>query len=115
MKFHTQKEATTAVLILENVKKVLPIDRDATGSHYICDQITTSSYKILGSAVVASDLKDWIAKLIGYRFSLETWLRDNHGIHNFAMDEDAYYQKLQATRQAWLDWMIQEIKEKNGI
>lgn len=61
-------------------------------------------------------LREWITELLGGDplLSLDTWLYVNHNIsysHNpeirAAMSYDQFLEKVQQTRHAWLDWMIQ--------
>ena len=117
MKFATQDHAKMAVRILEGVKDILPMNTGDTGSPYICDNITHIPFKINVSPAkdVARQLRNWISTLIDREYSLESWLQDNHGVVCPVADKAAYFNKLQVTRQAWLQWMIQEIKTTNKL
>lgn len=117
MKFATQDHAKMAVRILEGVKDILPMNTGDTGSPYICDNIEKVNLKINSPLTtnIASQLRDWINDLLDDKFSLESWLRDNHNVVRLVTDKADYYNKLQATRQAWLQWMIQEIKTNNKL
>ena len=117
MKFATQDHAKMAVRILEGVKDILPMNTGDTGSPYICDAITHVKLKINVSPAkdVGRQLRDWISALIERKFSLESWLRDNHGVVCPVTDKADYFNKLQVTRHAWLQWMIQEIKTTNKL
>lgn len=108
MKFRTKVDAREAVAILERVKLALPREGDRIGSPYICDQIRNlTGYKSEGPG---AKLRQWIRELLNGAFSLREWLKDVHGIQC-----PEYSLKLQETRQAWLDWMIQEIKTVNKL
>lgn len=117
MKFAIKDQAEMAVRILEGVKDILPMKIGDTGSPYICDAITHAQLKINVSPAtdVKRQLRSWISALIEHKFSLETWLRDNHGVVYPVTDEADYFNKLQVTRHAWLQWMIQEIKTTNKL
>ena len=117
MKFATQDHAKMAVRILEDVKDILPMKIGDTGSPYICDAITHVQFKINVPLTtnVARQLRGWISTLIDHKFSLESWLRDNHDVVAPVMDRADYFNKLQVTRQAWLQWMIKEIKTNNKL
>ena len=117
MKFATQDHAKMAVRILEGVKDTLPMKIGDTGSPYICDNIETVNFKINAplTTKVARQLRGWISTLIDHKFSLESWLQDNHGVVRPVTDKADYFNKLQVTRQAWLQWMIQEIKTTNKL
>lgn len=117
MKFATQDHAKMAVRILEGVKDILPMNTGDTGSPYICDNIAKVNLKINSPLTtnIASQLRDWINDLLDDKFSLETWLLGNHNVVRLVTDKADYYNKLQATRQAWLQWMIQEIKTNNKL
>ena len=117
MKFATQDQAEMAVRILEGVKDILPMNTYDTGSPYICDNIIRIQLKINVSPAkdVERQLRSWISTLIDHKFSLEAWLRDNHGVVYPVMDKADYFNKLQVTRHAWLQWMIQEIKTTNKL
>ena len=116
MKFATQDHAKMAVRILEGVKDTLPMDSDGMDSFYICDNIQVN-LKINSPLTtnIARQLRGWISTLIDHKFSLESWLRDNHDVVCPVTDKADYYNKLQVTRQAWLQWMIQEIKTTNKL
>ena len=117
MKFAIKDHAKMAVRILEGVKDILPMNTGDTGSPYICDNIADIPFKINVSPAkdVECQLRSWISDLIDYKFSLESWLRDNHNVVRPVTDKADYYNKLQVTRQAWLQWMIQEIKTTNKL
>ena len=117
MKFARKDHAKMAVRILEDVKDILPMNTDGMGSPYICDAITHVRLKINVSPAkdVGRQLLDWISALIEHKFSLESWLRDNHGVVYPVTGKADYFNKLQVTRQAWLQWMIQEIKTNNKL
>ena len=117
MKFAIKDHAKMAVRILEDVKDSLPMEIGDTGSPYICDNIKVVNLKINSplTANIASQLQDWINDLLDDKFSLESWLRDNHNVVRPVTDKADYYNKLQVTRQAWLQWMIQEIKTNNKL
>ena len=117
MKFARKDQAEMAVRILEDVKDILPMNTGDWGSPFICDNINHIQLKINAplTIAVACQLLDWISALIEHKFSLETWLRDNHDVVCPVMDEADYFNKLQVTRQAWLQWMIQEIKTTNKL
>lgn len=114
MKFATQDHAKMAVRILEGVKDILPMNTDNMDSPYICDNIEKVINAPLAE-VVARQLRGWIRDLLDHKFSLEYWLWDNHGVVCPVTDKADYYDKLQVTRQAWLQWMIQEIKTANKL
>lgn len=109
MKFRTKVDAQEAVSILERVKRELPHKGGkTTRSPYICDTIhEITGHKLDGPGV---ELRLWIRKLLNGAFSLREWLKKVHGI-----ECPEYSIKLQETRQAWLDWMIQEIKTVNKL
>ena len=117
MKFAVKDQAEMAVRILEGVKDILPMKIGDKGSFYICDAITHVKLKINVSPanVVGRQLRSWISALIDHKFSLESWLRDNHDVVCPVTDKGDYRNKLQVTRQAWLQWMIQEIKTNNKL
>ena len=117
MKFATQDHAKMAVRILEDVKDILPMNTDGMDSPYICDSIAQVNLKINSPLTtnIARQLRGWISTLIDHKFSLESWLRDNHNVDRPVTDKADYYNKLQVTRQAWLQWMIQEIKTNNKL
>ena len=117
MKFAVKDQAKMAVRILEGVKDILPMKIGDTGSPYICDTITHVQLKINVSPAkdVERQLRGWISTLIDRKFSLESWLRDNHDVVRPVTDKADYFNKLQVTRQAWLQWMIQEIKTNNKL
>jgi len=120
MKFQSKSLAIQAIKLLEEVKSRLPEQHDPLVSHYICDNIsnTSTGWRVQGA------LKQWIQKLLGggeFEFSLQTWmnrnvlgLTDYNDALVFWKDEENQ-RKLQRTRQAWLDWMIQEIEKNNKI
>lgn len=109
MKFRTQVDAREAVTILERVKRELPAKGgETTRSPYICDNIREiTEYKFEGPG---EELRMWIRELLDGAFSLREWLGLVHGIKC-----PEYSIELQKTRQAWLDWMIQEIKTVNKL
>lgn len=109
MKFRTKVDAQGAVSILERVKRELPHKGGkTTRSPYICDNIReVTGYKPDGPG---AELRLWIRELLDNKFSLWEWLKQTHGI-----ECPEYSVKLQKTRQAWLDWMIQEIKTVNKL
>lgn len=109
MKFCNKVDAQEAVAILERVKRELPDNGGkTTRSPYICDTICEiTEYKFNRSG---RELRLWIRKLLNGAFSLREWLNETHGIGC-----PEYSIKLQETRQAWLDWMIQEIKTVNKL
>ena len=117
MKFAIKDQAEMAVRILEDVKDILSMKIGDTGCFYICDAIAHVELKINVSPAndVGCQLRSWISALIDHKFSLESWLRDNHDVVRPVMDEADYFNKLQVTRQAWLQWMIQEIKTTNKL
>ena len=108
MKFRTKVDAREAVAILERVKRELPSKGGCARSPYVCDQIrATTEYKVAGPG---AELRMWIRELLDGAFSLREWLKQTHGI-----ECSEYSINLQKTRQAWLDWMIQEIKTVNKL
>lgn len=112
MKFRTKGDAQEAVAILKRVKRELPFkggdDDDEIHSPYICGNIREiTGYKFEGPG---EELHAWIRELLDGAFSLREWLKETHGI-----ECPEYSIKLQETRQAWLDWMIQEIKTVNKL
>ena len=117
MKFARKDHAKMAIRILEGVKETLPMKIGDTGSFYICDNINQVQLKINTplTKAVACQLLDWISALIDHKFSLGSWLRDNHDVVRPVMDKADYFNKLQVTRQAWLQWMIQEIRTTNKL
>ena len=117
MKFAVKDQAEMAVRILEGVKDILPMKIGDTGSPYICDNIACIQLKINVSPAedVKRQLRNWISTLIDREYSLESWLQDNHGVVRPVTDKADYFNKLQVTRQAWLQWMIQEIKTTNKL
>ena len=117
MKFATQDHAKMAVRILEDVKDILPMEIGDTGSPYICDNITHITFKINVSPAkdVARQLRNWISTLIDREYFLELWFQDNYGVVCPVTDKADYFNKLQVTRHAWLQWMIQEIKTTNKL
>ena len=59
----------------------------------------------LGTTHVAQ-LCSWITGLIEPRVFLSSWLEETHGVvHDFR--DPQYRSRLQRTRHAWLDWMIE--------
>ena len=117
MKFARKDHAKMAVRILEGVKDILPMKIGDTGSPYICDNIEKVNLKINSPLTtnIARQLRNWINDLLDCKFSLESWLRDNHGVVCPVTDKADYFNKLQVTRHAWLQWMIQEIKTNNKL
>ena len=117
MKFAVKDHAKMAVRILEGVKDILPMNTGDAGSPYICDNIEEVKFKINAppAKAVARKLRDWISALIEHKFSLESWLRDNHDVVYPVTGKADYFNKLQVTRHAWLQWMIQEIKTANKL
>ena len=109
MKFCTKVDAREAITILEQVKRELPNKGGSTArSPYICDNIRESTgYKFEGPS---KELLIWISELLDGTFSLREWLRQTHDI-----ECPEYSIKLQKTRQAWLNWMIREIKTVNKL
>jgi hypothetical protein len=71
--------------------------------------------------VVKFALKNWINELLVSQFSLKTWVNVYvRGVDKWDDGTDFWrnkknQRKLQRTRQAWLDWMIQEIEKNNKI
>ena len=117
MKFAIKDHAKMAVRILEGVKDILPMNTDDMDSLYICDNIQQVNLKINSPLTtnIAIQLRDWINDLLDDKFSLESWLRVNHGVVYPVTGKEDYFNKLQVTRQAWLQWMIQEIKTTNKL
>ena len=109
MKFRTKVDAREAVDILERVKRELPNKGGfTTRSPYICDNIREiTGYKFEGPG---EELLIWIRELIDGAFSLCEWLKQTYGI-----ECSEYSTNLQKTRQAWLNWMIREIKTVNKL
>lgn len=109
MKFRTKVDAREAVAILERVKRELPNKGGfTTRSPYICDNIRKiTEYKVEGPG---AELRSWIRGLLDGAFSLREWLRQTRGI-----ECPEYAINLQKTRQAWLNWMIREIKTVNKL
>lgn len=61
----------------------------------------------------AKSLKRWVRSMLGGHSWLATWLLD-HG--HISKDDPAYGQKdfwakMEVTRQAWLDWMIEQCEK----
>ena len=115
MKFAIKDHAKMAVRILEDVKDTLPMNTGDTGSPYICANIETVKINSPLTTNVARQLRDWINDLLDDKFSLESWLRYNHDVVCPVTDKGDYRNKLQVTRHAWLQWMIQEIKTNNKL
>jgi len=120
MKFKYKSLAIEAIRILKEVKKRLPEDHERTVSPHICDNIS-NIYSDWEFRMVKFALKNWINELLTSQFSLKTWVNVYvRGVDKWDGDTNFWknkenQRKLQRTRQAWLDWMIQEIKKNNKI
>lgn len=81
--------------------------RTACYSPYICDNLAENA--------AAEGLKMWINAQLdsGLVGRLNRYLQDRghiaHRYHEDMPDED--FEKLQRTRAAWIDWMIQELEK----
>lgn len=116
--------------ILKKVKQILAVTDFEDNSPYICDCVMRICREV---NVYGEDncekgyaIKDFIRVLIENKFSLEQWIRDNgymsneeiaelrewniHGNHT--MDHPPAVIKLYNTRQAFLDWMIEQYEAK---
>ena len=96
------------IRILKEAKSLLSTGADTSlGTRFVCIAV----FETQGSAAAKNLLVEWITILLrhnGVYFSTyESWLRRVHGIdcHNDRI-------KLQASRRAWVDWMINELKER---
>lgn len=86
------------------------------GSPYICDAI--GGY-FSSPAGVNYDLTGWVSAMLGRHFSLEGWLvkhghlpwADSVDTPRASVTEPEYKPRVQATRLAWLQWMIQHVEE----
>lgn len=116
--------------ILKKVKKILDIDDFCDESPYICDAVmrVCREVNMYGEDNLdkAHEIKDFIRIAIENKFSLEQWIRDNgymsneeiaelrewniHGNHT--MEHPPAVIKLYNTRQAFLDWMIEQYEAR---
>lgn len=108
---YTLAQRNTLVNSFKKALKRLPdsLNDDLNyASPYICDNIVfTSSWK---AAILACDL---ITERIGYRFSLEHWLKDQNPVIAKAVQHDVLCndgKKLQEYRKAWLQSLIKEFE-----
>lgn len=124
--FDTKQECKDAAAILTDVIDILSVEDDDSGhSSYICDcisQVCRDNISVhsgqIYSETIKNDLRNWIGKQLDYKFGLATWLEDEHNIKftnldHFEMEPEEFH-KLQQTRLAWIDWMITELKAKEG-
>ena len=58
--------------------------------------------------LVGRALKDLILERLGGPASLEEWLEKNHGISSHHFPAVEYRNKMQETRHAWIDSLIEE-------
>ena len=120
MKFNSKAQAKMAIRILQEVKIKLPMKEVNIGfsdSRYICDNITQVKLDINTECayITGTALRAWISQMLNPATSLESWLRINYNINKIKMSDKKYFEKIQVTRIAWLDWMIQTIKTENNL
>lgn len=120
MKFNSKAQAKMAIRILQEVKINLPMKKVNIGfsdSRYICDNITQVKLDINTefAYTTGTALRAWISRMLNPAFSLERWLEINYNTDKIKMSNKEYYEKIQVTRLAWLDWMIQTIKTENNL
>ena len=106
---------------LERAKKYLAknrTERDVNNKEeYICFSLNAAYNH---GRIYAEDMwriKDIIAKRLDYHATLEDWLGEVHNIHSPGWNSakrshNAFANKLQATRHAWVDSMIAEFAAK---
>jgi hypothetical protein len=109
-----------ASTILRRAKKRMQQMPNDT-SPFICDNIWHVTKYNVGGDKDEERITKFITKLLGGRFSLVEWLIDKGhiqvGFLNWSYDNKHYMgnidrAKLQATRMAWLDYLIAHYKAK---
>jgi hypothetical protein len=106
--------------ILKKAKKQLAKDHEEVNytdkESFICYSITAVSEKS-GSYDETDRVREIVQSRLEPYATLETWLAVNHKIkiadwNSGFSKRNAYIDKIQATRHAWVDSMIEEFKAK---
>ena len=117
--------------ILKEGKLILNIDNFGPESPYICDCVMAICRKtdVYGQDNLdkAQEIKSFIHNLIENKFSLEQWIKDKGYMSDEEIEEIRKWNdfgdhtlerrpraviKLYNTRQAFLDWMIEQYEAK---
>lgn len=115
--------------ILKKVKTILNPDDFGPESPYICDCVSKVCRKIdvygQDNLDKGYEIKEFIKRLIEHEFSLEQWIKNRGYMSNEEMEELRKWNhgyaregrpqaviKLYNTRQAFLDWMIEQYEAK---
>jgi hypothetical protein len=92
---------------------------DPSKTEYICYAVNDAHNR--GKITIDDRIrvKGIIAERLAPYMTLESWLEEKHGItmdwkDYTQRDLTKFYDKLQATRHAWVDAMIAEFKAKGG-
>jgi len=97
--------------LLVEAKKHLARDRSElpffSRTQYICWAIDLAVWDH-GTYLVGLALKDLIRGRLNNTLCLEPWLKIHHGIHVRHYTNVEYRNKMQATRHAWIDSLIEE-------
>ena len=122
MAYYTQAQRKKIAAEYRRALALLPdvIDRRHDGnSPYICDNIWNNKHRGASPRTHLFDAKhaaaDTIAERIEYRFSLESWLKDQSEEIREDVRNDVDYnhsRKLQAYRKEWLKQLIKEFEGK---
>lgn len=117
--------------ILKKVKTILNVDDFGPESPYICDCVGNVCREIdlygRDNYENGCKIKEFIRNLIENKFSLEQWIKDNGYMSDEEIEEIRKWNdlgdhtlgsrpraviKLYNTRQAFLDWMIEQYEAK---
>lgn len=116
------KNITKTSQLLREAKKILAksgrqTPRDGERKHrYICTALREAAKR--GGArtwVIRAKLQGLIHNRLAPHISLEWWMRGEHGVefkHYPERGYIAYSSKMQRTRHAWVDSLIEEFKAK---
>lgn len=109
--------STVAIEMLQQVRPKVAVTlrpsyrSDVRSSPFICDNLGHSA----GPSRENYLLRQWLQDVIGhYPSGLASWIERKLGLEDdslYMAEDDESLQKLQRTRVAWIDWMIQELEK----
>lgn len=122
IKFDCIGDATSAIIVLRGVQDTLKSNNyynrgycfvtnnihGRSSSPYICDLVGELCY----NNNIVKTICAYISKQILSKFSLEDWLTDKEQFKRESMDD---FLKLQSTRIAFVDFIIEQIKIQNEL
>ncbi len=101
--YYTQEERKGMIGVLRSARKRISDQKEI----YVCHAVTSVRKKPrVGRYAILTE--SYIDNLLGV-YTLDQWLVENHGINRKSCDALQYYEKMRATRLAWIDNMIKEL------